>query len=67
VPVRQPAFEAALAGLEPTPDAVGDAAHAHAGEAFDPPSDVHATAHYRTVMARLMARRAVLSATTKEA
>ena len=65
-PVRQPALEAALAGLPPTAEAIASVAHL-AGEDFDPPSDVHASAEYRTEMARVMARRAVLSATTKEA
>jgi len=66
VPVRQPALEAALVGLPPTAEAIASVAHL-AGEAFDPPSDVHAPADYRVEMGRLMARRAVLSATTKEA
>jgi aerobic carbon-monoxide dehydrogenase medium subunit len=65
-PVRQPALEAALVGLEPTPEAVASVADL-AGEAFEPPSDVHATADYRARMARVMARRAVLSAIAKEA
>ncbi|MDW5597887.1 xanthine dehydrogenase family protein subunit M [Conexibacter stalactiti] len=67
VPVRQPAMEAALIGGPATRDAIAAAAKL-AGEAFDPPADVHATAQYRTAMARVMARRAVISAaTTKEA
>ena len=65
-PVRQPALEAALVGLPPTAEAIASVAHL-AGEDFDPPSDVHASAEYRTEMARVMARRAVLSAATKEA
>jgi carbon-monoxide dehydrogenase medium subunit len=65
-PVRQPALEAALVGLEATPEAIASVWHL-AGERFDPPSDVHATADYRTRMAAVMARRAVLSAITKEA
>lgn len=65
VPVRQPAMEAALAGGPATPEAIAAAA-ALAGEQFDPPGDVHASAEYRTEMARVMARRAVLAA-TKEA
>lgn len=67
VPVRQPAMEAALIGGPATREAIAAAAKL-AGEAFDPPADVHATAQYRTAMARVMARRAVISAaTTKEA
>jgi carbon-monoxide dehydrogenase medium subunit len=67
VPVRQPAMEAALIGGPATRAAIAAAAKL-AGEAFDPPADVHATAQYRTAMARVMARRAVISAaTTKEA
>jgi carbon-monoxide dehydrogenase medium subunit len=66
VPARQAAFEAALIGLEPTAEAITSVAHL-AGEAFDPPADVHASAEYRAEMGRLMARRAVLSATRKEA
>jgi len=61
VPVRQPAMEAALIGAAPDPDAIAAAA-ALAGEQFDPPGDVHASAEYRTEMARVMARRAVLAA-----
>jgi carbon-monoxide dehydrogenase medium subunit len=67
VPVRQPALEAALTGGPATREAIAAAAAAHAGERFDPPADVHATAEYRTAMARVMARRAVISAIkTKE-
>lgn len=69
VPVRQPAMEAALTGRPADAAAVAAAAEL-AGEAFEPAGDVHATAEYRTAMARVMARRAVISAigaTTKEA
>jgi carbon-monoxide dehydrogenase medium subunit len=66
VPVRQPALEAALIGGPATREAIAAAAAQFAGEDFDPPSDVHATARYRTAMARVMARRAVIAA-TKEA
>lgn len=59
VPVRQPAMEAALVGLEPRDAAGIAAAAALAGEDFHPPSDAHATVSYRTAMARVMARRAV--------
>lgn len=61
VPVRQPAMEAALIGAPAGADAIAAAA-ALAGEQFDPPGDVHASAAYRTEMARVMARRAVLAA-----
>jgi CO/xanthine dehydrogenase FAD-binding subunit len=37
-----------------------------AGEGFDPPGDVHASAAYRTKMAIVMARRAVRAATEEE-
>jgi carbon-monoxide dehydrogenase medium subunit len=61
VPVRQPTMERALIGGPATPEAVGRAA-ALAGDGFDPPTDVHATSAYRTRMAMVMARRAVLAA-----
>lgn len=60
-PVRQPAMEAALIGQAPTIEAISAAAEL-AGEAFDPPGDVHASSIYRTAMARVMARRAVAAA-----
>jgi carbon-monoxide dehydrogenase medium subunit len=67
IPVRQRAMEAALTGGPATREAIAAAAARFAGEQFDPPGDVHATAEYRTAMARVMARRAVSSATkTKE-
>ncbi|HEY4281357.1 MAG TPA: FAD binding domain-containing protein [Conexibacter sp.] len=65
VPVRQPAMEAALVGGPASREAIAAAARL-AGERFDPPGDVHATAEYRTAMARVMARRAVIAA-SKEA
>jgi carbon-monoxide dehydrogenase medium subunit len=66
VPVRQPAMERALQGVEPTAAAIAHAARL-AAEGFEPPSDVHASAEYRIQMARVMARRAVLAAVAKEA
>jgi carbon-monoxide dehydrogenase medium subunit len=66
VPVRQEALETALLGLPPTAAAVASVAHL-AGEGFDPPADVHASAEYRAEMGRIMARRAVLSAAAREA
>lgn len=62
VPLRQPAMEAALIGLPAGAAEQIAAAAALAGEQFDPPGDVHASAEYRTEMARVMARRAVLAA-----
>lgn len=61
VPVRQPAMERALVGSPVTPEAIAEAALL-AGEDFEPPGDVHASAEYRTEMAKLMAARAVASA-----
>lgn len=61
VPQRQPAMERALVGQEPTAKAIADAALL-AGEAFEPPSDVHASADFRMEMAKVMARRAVMAA-----
>lgn len=61
VPVRQPAMEQALLGAAPSAEAIAAAAE-HAGEDFEPPSDVHASAEYRTEMAKLMAARAVAAA-----
>lgn len=65
VPVRQRAMERALIGQPPTPEAIAAAAQ-HAGEGFEPPSDVHASAAYRTKMAVVMARRAVRAATKED-
>lgn len=65
IPVRQPAAEQALIGRPVTPEALA-AAVAAVGEDFDPPSDVHASSAYRTAMAKVMARRAIVAATTKE-
>jgi carbon-monoxide dehydrogenase medium subunit len=65
VPVRQRAMERALVGRAPTAAAIAAAA-ALAGEGFDPPGDVHASAAYRTKMAIVMARRAVRAATQEE-
>jgi len=61
VPVRQPAMEAALVGAEPSEDAIAAAAEL-AGEDFEVAGDVHASAEYRTEMAKLMAARAVAAA-----
>lgn len=64
-PVRQPAAERALVGQTMTAATLA-AAVARIGEDFDPPSDVHASTTYRTAMAKVMARRAIVAATTKE-
>lgn len=61
VPVRQPAMERALAGGPASEEAIAAAALL-AGEDFEPAGDVHASAEYRTEMAKLMAARAVASA-----
>lgn len=61
VPVRQPAMEAALVGAEPSAEAIAAAAEL-AGEDFEAVGDVHASAEYRTEMAKLMAARAVAAA-----
>ncbi len=61
VPIRQPAMEEALIGSFGSTQEIEKAA-IHVGEGFEPPSDVHASAEYRTEMARLMACRAIASA-----
>ncbi len=61
VPVRQPAMERALVGAAPGEEAIAAAAEL-AGEDFDVVGDVHASASYRTEMAKLMAARAVAAA-----
>jgi carbon-monoxide dehydrogenase medium subunit len=65
VPVRQRAAEAALVDREPSPDSLL-AAVALVGEDFHPPSDVHASSQYRRAMAKVVARRAIVAATSKE-
>jgi carbon-monoxide dehydrogenase medium subunit len=61
VPVRQQAMEQALVGAAPNEEAIAAAAEL-AGEGFEVASDVHASAFYRTEMAKLMAARAVAAA-----
>lgn len=61
VPVRQPAMERSLIGGEPGEEAIAEAALL-AGEGFEPAGDAHASAEYRTEMAKLMAARAVAAA-----
>jgi carbon-monoxide dehydrogenase medium subunit len=60
-PVRAAAVESALAGADATPESVGAAAD-HAAEGTNPPSDLSGQADYREHLARVLTRRAVLSA-----
>ncbi len=60
-PLRARAVEAALVGRPPTDEAVRDAA-ATAGEGTSPPSDLNGDAAYRTHLATVLTRRAVLAA-----
>ncbi|MBO0867133.1 MAG: xanthine dehydrogenase family protein subunit M [Micromonosporaceae bacterium] len=60
-PVRAVAVEQALAGVPATADAVAAAAE-HAAEGTHPTSDLSASAEYRTHLARVLTRRAVLAA-----
>jgi carbon-monoxide dehydrogenase medium subunit len=60
-PLRAHAVEAALQGQPPTDDAVRAAA-AHATEGANPPSDLNGDAAYRSHLAEVLTRRAVLAA-----
>ncbi|MDT4941745.1 MAG: aerobic carbon-monoxide dehydrogenase medium subunit [Pseudonocardiales bacterium] len=60
-PLRATATEAALAGADATPSAVGQAAQ-HAAEGTSAPSDLSGQADYRQHLARVLTRRAVLAA-----
>lgn len=60
-PVRASAVESALAGAPATEDAVRGAA-ASAGVGTSPSGDIHASAAYRTHLAEVLTRRAVLGA-----
>jgi carbon-monoxide dehydrogenase medium subunit len=60
-PVRVLATEQALIGAEPTADTVAAAA-ALASEGLAPPGDTHASSGYRSAMAAVMAKRALLDA-----
>jgi aerobic carbon-monoxide dehydrogenase medium subunit len=60
-PIRASATEAALAGVDATPDAVAAAA-AHAAEGTHPTSDIHAQAGYREHLARVLTKRSVVRA-----
>jgi carbon-monoxide dehydrogenase medium subunit len=61
VPVRASAVEAALVGASIEPDAIGRATSA-AAEGTHPPSDLGGAADYRTHLAPVLTRRAVLAA-----
>jgi len=61
VPVRATAMEEQLSGVEPTEEAVREAAEG-LGSSLDPPSDVHADAEYRRHLCEVSAIRAVLQA-----
>jgi carbon-monoxide dehydrogenase medium subunit len=60
-PLRARAVEAALEGQPATEDAVRAAA-AHAAEGTNPPSDLNGDSSYRTHLAQVLTRRAVLTA-----
>ncbi len=60
-PLRARGVESALAGANPTAEAVGAAAAA-AGDGTNPPSDLNGDAAYRQHLARVLTRRAVLAA-----
>lgn len=60
-PLRARAVEEALAGQPATEDAVRAAAE-HATEGTNPPSDLNGNADYRRHLARVLTRRAVLTA-----
>jgi len=57
-PVRATAVEEALAGAQPTDDAIGAAAE-RAARDLDPPSDPHGSASFRRHLAVVMTRRSV--------
>jgi len=57
-PVRATAVEEALAGVDPTEDAIARAAD-HAARDLDPPSDPHGSADFRRHLAVVMTRRSV--------
>lgn len=60
-PVRASAVESALTGVEPSGDAVAAAAD-NAADGISPSSDVHASAEFRTHLARILTKRAVSAA-----
>jgi carbon-monoxide dehydrogenase medium subunit len=60
-PVRASAVEEALAGAQPTAEAIGSAAE-RAARDLDPPSDPHGSAAFRRHLAVVMTRRSVTRA-----
>ncbi|MBF6569824.1 MAG: xanthine dehydrogenase family protein subunit M [Candidatus Binataceae bacterium] len=58
---RPAAVESALAGKKPDTGAIGTAA-AHAADGIDPLSDIHASADFRSELARVYTRRAIQQA-----
>jgi carbon-monoxide dehydrogenase medium subunit len=60
-PLRARAVEAALAGVQASPEVVAAAAE-HAAEGTSPSSDLNAQADYRQHLARVLTRRAVTAA-----
>lgn len=60
-PVRAAAVEAALAGADASPAAIGAAAE-HAADGTSAPSDLSGQADYREHLARVLTKRAVLAA-----
>ncbi len=63
-PVRATSLEDALEGAAPTSENIDKAAQGLGGS-LDPPSDVHASAEYRSHIAEVIARRAVTAAVGK--
>jgi carbon-monoxide dehydrogenase medium subunit len=62
-PLRATAVEAALAGA--SPQAIAEAAE-HAADGTNPPSDLSGQADYRQHLARVLTRRAVLAASSRQ-
>jgi carbon-monoxide dehydrogenase medium subunit len=60
-PLRASAVEAALAGADASADAIGAAAE-HAAEGTNPSSDLNGKSDYREHLARVLTKRAVLTA-----
>jgi aerobic carbon-monoxide dehydrogenase medium subunit len=60
-PLRAAAVESALAGVDASPEAIGAAAD-HAAEGTSAPSDLSGQADYREHLARVLTKRAVLTA-----
>jgi carbon-monoxide dehydrogenase medium subunit len=60
-PLRASAVESALAGADVTPETIAAAAE-HAAEGTNPPSDLSGQADYREHLARVLTKRAVLTA-----